>query len=171
VHTVIPSGNLFLTRGHAAATSSSSTSPTVLQLPWRVQPDDHTSSYLEVWLPEGNTAPQDLEVFIRAPGQPQAVTVLSAGNCPEPMILRDPETGAVIARLTLDQPTVPGRWRVLLALAATASTNPPMAVAPSGIWQVTLQAPPFKQHQQIHAWIQRDNAPGRLHDTGTPILV
>jgi hypothetical protein len=158
VHTVIPSGNLFLTRGHAAATSSSSTSPTVLQLPWRVQPDDHTSSYLEVWLPEGNTAPQDLEVFIRAPGQPQAVTVLSAGNCPEPMILRDPETGAVIARLTLDQPTVAGRWRVLLALAATASTNPPMAVAPSGIWQVTASAT-IKKHQQIHAWIQRDNAP------------
>jgi hypothetical protein len=158
VHAVIPSGNLFLARGHAAATSTSSSSPTVVQLPWRVQPDDHTSSYLEVWFPEGNTAPQDLEVSIRAPGQAQPVTVLPGGSSSGPMILQDPDTGAVIARLTLDQPTVPGRWRVLLALAATASTNPSVAVAPSGIWQVTASAT-IKQGQQIHAWIQRDNAP------------
>lgn len=158
VHAVIPSGNLFLARGHAAVSSASSSTPTQLQLPWRVQPDDHTASYLEVWLPEGTDAPQDLEVSVRAPGQPQAVAVLSEGSSSEPMILRAPETGAVIARLTLDQPAVPGRWRVLLALAATASTNPSVAVAPSGIWQVAVTAT-IPESLMIEAWIQRDNAP------------
>lgn len=158
VHAVIPSGNLFLTRGHAAVTSTSAGEPTALPLPWRVQPDDHTSTYLEIWLPEGTDAPQDLEVTVQAPGQAQAVTVLAGGSSCEPMILEDPETGAVIARLTLDQPTVPGRWRVLLALAATASTDPSVAVAPSGIWQVEVSAS-IPEGLTIEAWIQRDNAP------------
>jgi hypothetical protein len=56
------------------------------------------------------------------------------------MILEDPESGAAIARLTVDRPVEPGRWRVLLALAATASTDPSVVVAPSGVWQVTLSA-------------------------------
>jgi hypothetical protein len=158
VHVVIPSGNLFLTRGHAAVTSSTSSSATVVQLPWRVQPDDHTSSYLEIWLPDSTTDPQDLEVSVQAPGQSQPVNVLTGGNVSQPMILENPESGAAIARLSVDRPVEPGRWRVLLALAATASTDPSVVVAPSGVWQVTLSAT-IPQGQMVNAWIQRDNAP------------
>ena len=69
VEVVLPSGNNHLSRGHVQIQFAAKSD--VVELPWRVLPDDRTPSYLQIWLPFLATAPvtaDRVRVRVIAPG-------------------------------------------------------------------------------------------------------
>ncbi|MEL6702581.1 MAG: hypothetical protein AAFO58_13020, partial [Pseudomonadota bacterium] len=61
---ILPSGNSFLGAGHARIDLAAGASAA---LPWRVHPNDRTSTFAELWLPAGADI-TDLTVALHAPG-------------------------------------------------------------------------------------------------------
>lgn len=145
---VVPAGNGYQSRTHANARLRPGKP---LPLHWRVQPDDHTQSFLEIWLPEGA---QDVEITLTPPGHHQPLPALRMGEAatwkgagPHPQCaLIYPSRSALGRRGTC----------ALLALAPTASLHAGVTTAPCGVWQVSLlnkgqKALPFD------AYIERDD--------------
>lgn len=175
VEVVVPAGNRYLTRGHAESPVADNGEASTLTLPWRVQPGDRSSSYLEVWLPDSQDTPQlpPFTLQVKAPDEDEAQLVLdSYKSGPEPKILRAEAPGlncTVIARASLDEPNIiplsflpqSAYWRILIVLAPTEV--PPGAhrserdAVPSGVWEVQVTAQ--LGSGAIEAWIQRDDSP------------
>jgi hypothetical protein len=126
---VIAAGNSYQTRTHANMTLRHKESG---QLNWRVQPDDTSQSFLELWLPPGA---EGIEIEITPPGRPtlpalqlsQSRMWLGGGKQPLCALIY-PERVATGERGTC----------ALLALAPTFSFETDTATAPSGVWQVKL---------------------------------
>ncbi len=164
VEVVLPSGNRLLARGHAEAEGDPAgrTVKTRLSLPWRVQPGDESSNFLELWMPRTAAG---VELWLTPPGGTATrVTGLTPSQAVVIHEVSDPT--AVIGRITLDRQKgqqaldgIPRKKRVLIALAPSCM---PAAVArtpaPSGLWQVELRAR-ISADERIEAWIQRDDAP------------
>ncbi|MBS8227531.1 hypothetical protein [Vannielia litorea] len=164
VEVVLPSGNRLLARGHAETTGGAEgrTVKTALTLPWRVQPGDESSNFLEIWMPRTAAG---VELWLTPPGGTSTrVTGLSANQAVVIHPASDPT--AVIGRISLDRQKgqkifdgIARKKRVLIALApscmpASVTRQP----APSGLWQVELRAR-VSEGEHIEAWIQRDDAP------------
>ena len=175
VEVVVPAGNRHLTRGHAEMPVTKKSKATTLTLPWRVQPGDRSSSYLEIWLPDSQENPQrpSFTLHIKAPDEEKAQLVLdSSKSWPEPKILRVEAPGrycTVLARTSLDEPNIipfsfirqSAYWRILIALAPTdvpaGGQRIERDAASSGIWEVKVTAE--IRSGMIEAWIQRDDSP------------
>ncbi|QDC10333.1 hypothetical protein FHY55_14225 [Oceanicola sp. D3] len=164
VEVVLPSGNRLLARGHAEVTGGAAgrTSKTALTLPWRVQPGDESSNFLELWMPRNAAG---VELWLTPPGgTPTRVTGLNAAQAVVIHEAADPT--AVIGRISLDrqkgQKALDGIARKKRVLIALAPSCMPAAVArpgaPSGLWTVELRAR-ISEGERIEAWIQRDDAP------------
>ncbi|MGC4393961.1 hypothetical protein [Hydrogenophaga sp. T2] len=144
----VPAGNAYQSRTHANATLAPREA---LDLHWRVQPDDRTQSFLEIWLP-ANAA--GVAITVQPPERPaQAVT------------LRPGESGMWVdargvPQWTLIYPTTTALGAhgtcALLALEPSFSREPGRALAPFGVWQVRL-------HNQgrapvtFDAYVERDD--------------
>lgn len=170
---VLPSGNGHLARRHARAFFNSTQPPGgtpsydrrrqfhagshPVDLPLRVQPDDATSSYLEIWVPDAATrANSRVSVSVTPPG-----TAAPTGTLPE-----DPDTALIwtvdgdpVARLDYAVDPESGRGRFLLAMLPTFRHAPPTALAPAGVWAIRIDGPGLSPQQEVLAWIQRDDTP------------
>lgn len=133
----VPAGNSYQSRTHANAVlppCPGKDKDPGLSLHWRVLPDDHTQSFLEIWLPAD--AP-GVSIEVQPPGRPaQAVTLEPGGsgmwvdNKGRPLwSLIYPKTTALGAHGTC----------ALLALEPTASHDPDHVLAPFGSWTITLR--------------------------------
>ncbi|MEM9762482.1 MAG: hypothetical protein AAF968_08245 [Pseudomonadota bacterium] len=146
VEIVLPSGNRRQARGHATAAAAAK-GKTSLTVPWRVQPGDMTSSYLEFWLPADATS---VSLRIAGPGG-TAETV--------PLALDVPQTlegdGHVIAQASLDT-REGGAQRIFIALAPTDAGQSGRRPAPSGVWQVSVSAT-LRVGGRIDAHVLRDD--------------
>lgn len=118
-------------------------------LKWRVQPDDATPTYLEIWAP----ANAKVSVAVTPPGgsSSEAVTADSTGSS---RVYTDDER--VLAQVLYLKEAVKGRDQVLIALAPTVADEPGQKVAPHGVWQVKVKS---SSSEEIEAWIQRDDSP------------
>ena len=148
---VLPAGNRRLARQHAVITTDRRTKKT-LTLPWRIQPGDQTSSFLEIWLPID--AVPDLEIAL--PGE--AATTVNALQTPQLLRYGGPQ-GDVVARVAIDD-AGSGRQRILIAVVPTEIYDSARRPAPAGTWTVTVSAT-LTKGQRIEAWVQRDEAPYR----------
>ncbi|MEM7425527.1 MAG: hypothetical protein AAF441_05495 [Pseudomonadota bacterium] len=163
---VMPSGNMFLDRLHAVITgehlSSEEGGDGSKTLHWRVQPNDRTSSFLEMWFPE-YTEIERFGLEVRSP------TNLREGAA-EPTL--DLELGADLTGLTFETKTYPiggssgdgwignrqgtkngapvigevsihryrnNRWQVVVSLAPTEPSDVDLPAAPSGTWTLRLK--------------------------------
>ena len=174
---VLPAGNHYLERSHAVVAESdfsggSSDGPAGscdlprCDLPWRVQPNDRTSSYLEIWMPKENYADGDIEVEVIPPGNIASQKL--SGVADTAVVLNDGIRS--IARLSYDRHTplaaADERGRFMLTLAPTEVRNDhdvsvnPLKPAPSGQWTVRLiKTSGNVMPEPIHARIQRDASP------------
>lgn len=156
---VVPAGNGYQSRTHANATlggaGSEETTDTVT-LNWRVQPDDQTQSFLELWLcdPALPDEPiRDLSITVQPPGHAQPLPPISVGQSGV-----WPSAQAPRCALLFPQRSALGRQGTcaLLALAPTFSHQPEAITAPCGVWQVTI-----KNHGLnpvvLDAYIERDD--------------
>ncbi|RJP64364.1 MAG: hypothetical protein C4535_17510 [Comamonadaceae bacterium] len=127
----VPAGNAYQSRTHANATLAPGDA---VALHWRVQPDDRTESFLELWLPEGA---QGLTISVTPPGHSQPLPTLPMGQAG----LWTGAHGAPLCGLIYPSSTALGTRGTcaLLAIAPTFSRHASVATAPFGSWQVTLR--------------------------------
>ncbi|WP_434053123.1 MAG: S8 family serine peptidase [Roseibium sp.] len=178
---VIPSGNTFLDRLHGEIRAEDLGSGT-FDFTWRVQPNDRSSNYLEIWFPD-QLDPGDFGIEVASPfGEVKAGLVLQPDPAYQHGDPRNFETirtgpGDAIGQISLDNHRRSGRWRVLIALAPSEPHDATLAAAPAGDWKVWLKrdsAAP-SDHEPIYLWVQRDidleafltgSRQSYLHDNG-----
>jgi len=179
VEIVVPAGNQHLTRGHARSRecdveSDGCKKETMLNLRMRLQPNDRTSSYLEIWVPKST---ENVSIEVTPPsGRSKKICfnnliptdMVDRRDADKAWLLFDNCLDNVICRVSLDEPnprlsSIVGDnrlyWRILLALAPTEVVKPDRSPAPFGIWKISTCSDQCDGATQ--AWIQRDvNMPG-----------
>ncbi len=197
---VLPSGNSHLSRCHAkfkfSASRSASAPRATVRLPWRVLPDDRTSSYLEIWLPH-QTAPvanDRIRVRVIAPGGAAPANATDWIGETGPARVQYPAGGTgwcEIRYYLTPPPTLRAVFRIFLQPTASheyTASGPAVPVAASGVWTVEIENILFGPDEAVEAWIQRDDTPftyprlgrqsyfddpsyARFDDSGRPIEV
>ena len=176
---VMPSGNTYKDKMHANFQETKFVDDEI-NIGWQVQPDDRTSSYVEMWLPEG----LDPEGYTFEVTPPRGVTFGAAPSLAlrgDPRFPRgDPRSfvnlrvgGAVVGQMSVDK-NRGTRWRAMVALApsmpVTMPNDDPARWAPSGKWTLTLKrtaaAERLPQDAYINIWAQRDDDPSELRTGG-----
>lgn len=171
---VMPSGNNFSNDMHGQITDANMVGGSY-DFGWQVLPDDRTSSYLELWLPE-DLDPAGYSAHVTPP----AGSALAMGGQID--ISADPDLehgdprrftelemdGQNIGQLSVDQHRG-NRWRVMLALIPTVYMSGQNRRAPAGMWKVEVRqnaGQALRPDQQINVWVQRDDDPASLRTGG-----
>ncbi|AMJ62446.1 hypothetical protein [Bosea sp. PAMC 26642] len=165
---VMPSGNSFGEGMNGEITASALNTGIACPVPWRLQPNDHTSSYLEIWLPAAGDA-ASAPTFALAVAGPDgipcetaipltvALAPVAGDTPPAPQDLR--HHGVIVGQCLTGRYN--DRWsRVLIALAPTEPDDPSLPAAPSGCWTISLTLTgggPLAS--PVFCRIQRDNDP------------
>lgn len=148
---VIPAGNSHLSRCHSRFRLRRGGRQL---LRWRVQPDDRTPSYMQMWLPHANAAGVTARVRlrIRPPGSAWSPWVNEGETWRS-----EPVPGQVLCNIVYHNVIAPGRDRnmVFIGIAPTATLQANQLTAPSGVWQIEIQNQ--GRTAVIDAWIQRDD--------------
>ena len=152
---VIPAGNSHLSRCHARVEFAATTSRTKLR--WRIQPDDQTPSFLDVWLPPRTTPGASRMQLTVAPPRGHESPPIDEGSTTL-LEWRD-ASGKVYCQVHytfFPAPTARGRFRI--RVRPTATLDDSAAVAPSGTWTIRLKNKSLMPGEIVHAWIQRDES-------------
>ncbi|WP_027546954.1 hypothetical protein [Bradyrhizobium sp. WSM2254] len=166
---VLPAGNIFLERTHGVIPPPSEDEEP-LEVRWRLQPNDRTPSYLELWFgksfdPAGyiidlwdpcNTLRMSIPISIDDTVQNDA------GDPFKPVDLYEGDF-AVIGQVSVDQHRG-NRWRLLVVLAPTEPEDISRPPVMSGEWRVVIrpgaEARPIDE--PIYCWVQRAADPESL---------
>jgi hypothetical protein len=158
----LPAGNGHLSRCHAEMAFSDRKNRYILN--WRVQPDDLTSSQMEIWMPhEGPSRPAKSRVKIRI-ATPSGLLSPALEEVHGSSI-RLVEKGQVLLEASysfVPFPTERGLFSISMAPTAllefpdSARTSRTMT-APAGVWKVHVANECLPDHQVVEAWIQRDD--------------
>ena len=171
---VVPTGNSFESRLHARI-SNTHFKGGEAQIGWRLQPDDRTSSYLEIWLPE-DLDPTEWVVRVEPPPGITSITGNSISFHPDPELdpVGDPRRfvemeidGLNVGQLSVDFHRG-SRWRFMLAMIPTAETGTGRRL-PSGLWRIEIDhrdGAKLGPDQVIAVWVQRDDDPGVMRMGG-----
>jgi hypothetical protein len=150
----VPAGNAYQSRTHANAELKPGACET---LHWRVQPDDRTQSFLEIWLPESADA---VAIEVTPPGASEPLPPLKLGQAglwtgkPEGSRDAHPICGLIVPhRSALGARGI----CALLALAPTFAWDAHTATAPFGVWQVRVINQSRTSTWPFDAYIERDD--------------
>ena len=150
---VLPAGNGQLSRGHARIDALAPGASETLR--WRIQPEDFTPSFVELWFDAADIDHVSLHV-VSPDGTTGAVSIDDAA------VLCDGET--VVASVAMLRKSAAGdKAMALLAVQPTATLDPTGMVAPSGTWLIRIENTGAAA-LDADAWIQRDDVfgPSRL---------
>ncbi len=167
VDLVIPCGNSRLSQTHVIARETGG--KIALTTAFRVQPNDETSSFLELWAPTGTSK---FRFTFEAPGaapltgECELDEIGAGAEAPEEqgkIAFNLKKDGEVVARVRHDRPFQEGTSKDLLdylhrfvvSIAPTQPLNDDHAAAPHGLWrcEITCDAP---EGAAIEGWILRD---------------
>lgn len=141
---VLPAGNAYQSRTHANALlekTSKGGKPDEVTLHWRVQPDDHSQSFLELWLadasplPDPNASFKGVTVAIKPPGAKDFLKPLALGDSRVWPSVEHPQCAVLFPRRSAlgEQGT-----SALIALAPTASFVAGRTLTAAGRWEVRV---------------------------------
>lgn len=149
---VLPAGNNYLARGHARIVW---TGEQLQNLLWRIQPDDLTDSFCELWFDDWSMAYPDespFEISLTPPlaneqwhDKPGVYAVYRVQDQQLPI------ASVIVQKL---QRAGKRRWTALLCVAGTVRADG----APHGLWQIKIKAKNSRQTMAVDAWIERDGA-------------
>lgn len=159
---VIPAGNAYQAQTHANVLLHPKEAAT---LHWRVLPDDHTQSFLELWFEEREDASADLkalDIELTPPGASQALPPIPMGHSGV-----WPSAGEPQAAILFPEKTSAGHpgTCALLALAPTARWFRNSVITRAGVWKVRL-INRSKHAVVVDAYIERDDVALGAADTG-----
>ena len=157
---VMSSGNSHLGRVHARIDQSvlQAAKDHCVELPWRIQPDDRTPSYVEVWLPHrGRKFPSPVELSVVTPGGLES-PIVARNNLAGCKLV---DANSVLCQVSYEYASPPtGRGVFLIAVGPSAALEPGSdPVAPFGIWRLRIKDVGLAQGEHVNAWIQRDDTP------------
>lgn len=166
---VMPAGNSYADRTAGEIQPAQAALNQPFLIPWRLQPNDATASYLEIWLPaDGAAADYSLALTdpIGGPVLADAPLAVSVGGAATPTVANLLLGGKIIGEASM-APFNAGWTRALITLAPTEPRDASLPAAPAGLWSVALTrtggAPPSRP---IACRIQRDNDPFGYHRGG-----
>lgn len=170
----LPTGNNYASR--LSAELAVPAAGNIAEIGWRIQANDRTPNYVEMWLTEpGGASLEDIEgdlnlVLVTPSGDelrmsaPEHAPTLVAG----PVVLN----GKTIGQISIDR--YAGLIRYMAVIAPTdheatwQTRNAPNA--PAGLWTLRLERPSgaqvFTLGATIHCLIQRDEDPAGTHNGG-----
>lgn len=162
--TVVPAGNGHLSQSVARAPQGED----ALSVALRLQPEDRSSSYVEIWFP---AASKQISVCVTPYGLPTGSLNLcwdekaaDWNGATATILASDDAPDQIIARLDLEAPNPKPKgdqepyWRVLVAIAPTMTDRDDGMFSPHGAWQITASSDGIAA-DQIFARVQRDEAP------------
>jgi hypothetical protein len=159
---VIPAGNAYQDRTHANAQLNPRASAT---LHWRVQPDDHSQSFLELWFEDAGRAEAELkhlEIVLTPPGAAKPLKAMKIGHSGTWPTSAAPQCAVLFPKKSALG--APGACAVL-ALAPTASWFPGTVLARPGVWAINVVNK--SAHTVImDAYVERDDVPLGVASTG-----
>ena len=166
---VMPMGNGFTDKMHARI-SETDFGGKKYNIGWQVQPDDNTSSYLELWFPEGFD-PAKYRLTLKPPpgySLDQKAVLKIRGS--DSVQFRDVHMGGeVVGQMSADH-SRGNRWRFMLALIPSTYCADQSRSAPAGRWTVKLRrkgnAPDIPKGDDLLIWVQRDDDPAMLQSRG-----
>lgn len=176
---VLPAGNLFLDRLHGVI-DEDDFEDGAASFPWRLQANDRTPSYLEIWFAQ-TFNPVGYVVELWDPSDNCRVSLEIGSDSAEDdgdprrvcAILndKDQDVGQISADLhRADDRRGPeaekktGRWRVLVVMAPSEPENDCLPGIEAGKWTVVIRQGSGRSIEgyPIHCWIQRDSDPEML---------
>lgn len=127
---VVPAGNSYQARGHANAKLPPDEP---LALGWRIFPENHTPSFLELWI-DKEVSPNNIAVHLTPPGQKAPITIKSPG------VTQWPAQGglAQATLVVLNRPYLSTSGSMILIAVQPTAAKEPVALAPAGVWHVAL---------------------------------
>ncbi|AOW13048.1 hypothetical protein LPB72_18995 [Hydrogenophaga crassostreae] len=148
----VPAGNGYQSRTHANDTLAPGTS---CPLHWRVLPDDHTQSFLEIWLPDGA---DQVTIELTPPGASAPLPALRPGQAGIWKGNSNSQARHPLCALIYPQRSALGAngTCALIALAPTFGLEKHVATAPFGVWEVRLRNE-GNEHVTFDAYIERDD--------------
>ena len=148
----LPAGNGNLSRCHAEIRFEADGETATLD--WRVQPDDHSESFVQLWMPPRKTGPvEDLvAVTVEPPGGPESGAVGARFGGRE--VLR--QNGDQVGEISFVWVPVTGRGVMNLCIKPTASLNRQTSLAPSGLWKIRVANVGLRRNEAVQVWIRRD---------------
>ena len=171
---VLPAGNSRLERLHAEVAFERPGQ--IVNLHWRVLPDDETPTFMEIWLPPGPPPAQSRSRLRVAPPGLAASPALEENSGSG---LQWQRSAGVVCEVRYRHMPDPrggtGRGMFLVALQPSARLEsrrpggPPRPTAPSGLWKVILEngeATHLTPEYPVEAWIQRDDTPSGFRRRG-----
>ncbi|WP_299043850.1 hypothetical protein [uncultured Tateyamaria sp.] len=190
----LPAGNGHLSKTHATGPAGQADRAPVLDFDMRVQPDDRSASFVEIWF---SAKTKLIEVTVTPPGAVSKTFSFdisgpydSSVSLANDYVLAEPkqdggagfEEGTVIARISIDRPNEKPAgaghahqhpatedctpfWRVLLALGPSTCLGANQPACPHGIWKVACKGDTHG-NGPVRAWIQRDEAVGGFGTRG-----
>ena len=151
---VMPAGNGFQSRTIARLLVGDNGE--IESLPWRVQPDDKTSSYVQVWLPESNSEQQRIAVSLVPPrDRSQRVEESRLGYALDWEL--DDTIQARVYHQIVKRPNGRFRERVVIAIRSTESDGGEPR-APSGLWEIRMRSTGLAPGERVDVRIQRDDS-------------
>lgn len=159
---VVPAGNSHLSRCHAEVLFGSPSE--LVELNWRVQPDDKTPSSLQVWLPhESAQAPSSdrMTISVETPAGVQTTWLGETHGSAQTIPNNGEDIICHVCYSFKGSPTQRGAFYVELAPTSRLhpTETPELAdrIAPSGVWKIRLQNVSLRPEDSVQVWIQRDD--------------
>jgi len=161
---VMPAGNQFLGALNAEISAAKLASNGRFSIPWRIQPNDQTANYLEIWYPpeaEGEVSAMPGPPVVTSP----AGRSWNAGTPAE--VMQGPAQrlwpltidGRVVGQVSIDK-FRDSRWRVMVIVAPTETAEATRAGAPAGLWKIEVDTRRLREDSDavISCRIQRDHS-------------
>jgi hypothetical protein len=126
-----------------------------VSVPWRVLPDDKTSSFVQIWLPRSDTKTQQVRVALRPPGEDKAEKFSKLDKTLDWTV-----GDAVRARLyhqSWPRPDGKRRECITIAIRATADDGAPEPVVPAGLWHIDIEPATLPAPLDIDLHVNRDD--------------
>jgi hypothetical protein len=157
---VLPAGNGHATRCHARVRFPEEEA---VPLPWRVQPDDRTSSAMQIWLPHAGPLPVPKDRVRLSITTPDGLLSPALGESDgwRMALLNGGEIVCYARYDFVPFPTERGVFSLWLRpterLLPAASSPAAFRVAPHGVWIVQLENLHLTDRDSVQAWIARDD--------------
>ncbi|WP_428646112.1 hypothetical protein [Roseibium sp.] len=156
IQVTLPAGNGNLARTHAEITftaeATANGDPALLD--WRIQPDDRTASYVEIWMPPLTDTSNLASVRVTPPGGPQSDPVTTTTGS---FAILHSAQGEEVGRIVYAPPHDPThRGCITICAHPTFHHDVTSGLAPSGVWKIEILNVSLTETDRLEVWIRRD---------------